>query len=596
MADDVAKLAVLIEANTKSYERAMVRIGQVTEKAMKAAGSTSARSQRSMANMTRGIESARFETANLAAQFQDIAVQLQGGGNPFTVALQQGTQIGAALGNQGAAGAVKTLGGAFASLISPVNLAVIGIIAAGGYAATYFADLMRGGDGAKRSLEDQEKLIAKVADRWGDAVPALRQYMDELERQRDRQMLDEAVQDRLAQIYKSTSDLMPTLAAGMADVALQAQEIGASRERVDTLLAAFNDLTKKSKENKVTLDDLRSMQDALAQLMANDGVSAAADLRDEIESLSGAYAKAAEQAQILREQAASAAYVSMDDAVRAEQERMRKIMTPSSVTTRKDRHPEEYKTTRDAAGESIKREQQAITDLIADMEDELRLVGATSLEREKANALRRLGASATQEQIDQVGRLVEQIHAEQAALEAAAEAQRAMEEAQSYFARSALDSFTAVIEGSKTAEEAFVDLAKQIANAALQAALLGQGPLSGMFGTTSSSGGILGAIIGGLMGRAGGGHVQAGRGYMVGERGPEMFVPQTAGRIVANQNLPGMGGNSTVIHIDARGAQKGVAEEIRREMNAAISQSERRQGNPNIVGSRMRAARRYGAA
>jgi phage-related minor tail protein len=48
--------------------------------------------------------------------------------------------------------------------------------------------------------------------------------------------------------------------------------------------------------------------------------------------------------------------------------------------------------------------------------------------------------------------------------------------------------------------------------------------------------GGLGAVLGGLLGlpgRATGGPVTAGRAYVVGERGPELFVPQGAGRIEA---------------------------------------------------------------
>lgn len=43
-------------------------------------------------------------------------------------------------------------------------------------------------------------------------------------------------------------------------------------------------------------------------------------------------------------------------------------------------------------------------------------------------------------------------------------------------------------------------------------------------------GGLLGSILG-LPGRAGGGPVSPGRGYLVGERGPELFVPTSAGRV-----------------------------------------------------------------
>ncbi|WP_338446652.1 tail tape measure protein [Pelagerythrobacter marensis] len=53
-------------------------------------------------------------------------------------------------------------------------------------------------------------------------------------------------------------------------------------------------------------------------------------------------------------------------------------------------------------------------------------------------------------------------------------------------------------------------------------------------GLGGGSGGLLGGLVGalfGLPGRATGGPVSPGRGYLVGERGPELFVPTSAGRV-----------------------------------------------------------------
>jgi phage-related minor tail protein len=51
-------------------------------------------------------------------------------------------------------------------------------------------------------------------------------------------------------------------------------------------------------------------------------------------------------------------------------------------------------------------------------------------------------------------------------------------------------------------------------------------------------------------GKAGGGSVMAGQPYMVGEKGQELFVPSSSGRIMSNAQLAGAGGNSTVnIHL-----------------------------------------------
>lgn len=69
----------------------------------------------------------------------------------------------------------------------------------------------------------------------------------------------------------------------------------------------------------------------------------------------------------------------------------------------------------------------------------------------------------------------------------------------------------------------------QIVGHALQA---GIGSLLG--GQSGGVGGSIGATIGslfGLPGRATGGPVSPGRGYLVGERGPELFVPTSAGRV-----------------------------------------------------------------
>jgi hypothetical protein len=66
-----------------------------------------------------------------------------------------------------------------------------------------------------------------------------------------------------------------------------------------------------------------------------------------------------------------------------------------------------------------------------------------------------------------------------------------------------------------------------------------QSGIASLFGGQSQSGlgGLLGGSLGallGLPGRATGGPVAPGRGYVVGENGPELFVPTSAGRIAPN--------------------------------------------------------------
>lgn len=69
----------------------------------------------------------RFNTANIAAQFQDVAVTAAMGMNPLTIALQQGTQLASVL--MLVEKPLKSLKEAFSSLISPVSLLTIGLVA-----------------------------------------------------------------------------------------------------------------------------------------------------------------------------------------------------------------------------------------------------------------------------------------------------------------------------------------------------------------------------------------------------------------------------------------------------------------------------------
>ena len=82
-----------------------------------------------------------------------------------------------------------------------------------------------------------------------------------------------------------------------------------------------------------------------------------------------------------------------------------------------------------------------------------------------------------------------------------------------------------------------------------------QSGISSLFGGGSGGSGGLGNLIGqtigalfGLPGRATGGPVSPGRAFIVGERGPEVFVPTAAGRIETGGGL-GQGGSDVRVAI-----------------------------------------------
>lgn len=126
----------------------------------------------------------------------------------------------------------------------------------------------------------------------------------------------------------------------------------------------------------------------------------------------------------------------------------------------------------------------------------------------------------------------------------------------------------AAIEG-KSMSEVLQGLAKDLAKAALQAALFGTGPFAGA-GGGAGFGGLLSGLFGGA--RADGGPVQAGKAYLVGERGPELMMPATAGRIVPNHALRGGGGGEVGVRVfvDQDGNWQAKVERISGAVSARV--------------------------
>ncbi|WP_291808220.1 hypothetical protein [Limnobacter sp.] len=179
----------------------------------------------------------------------------------------------------------------------------------------------------------------------------------------------------------------------------------------------------------------------------------------------------------------------------------------------------------------------------------------------------------------------------QPAIDAAALAQARFNEAMAItvpVTDSLFDSLLSVVEGTKTAEQAFADFLRSIASLLMDAAkqmiatYIAIGIARMFAGVPAKTGGSEAAskagsaanlagpkgdfglgsgpgfgnpadfLPGGRLGRrALGGAVGAGQPYMVGERGPELFVPGAMGNIVPNN---AMGGSSIVVNVDASGS------------------------------------------
>jgi phage-related minor tail protein len=88
----------------------------------------------------------------------------------------------------------------------------------------------------------------------------------------------------------------------------------------------------------------------------------------------------------------------------------------------------------------------------------------------------------------------------------------------------------------KTALSVLSEIAAQAVRGGLNA-LIGGGS-----GASSGIGGLLAGLLTGSPGRATGGPVSPGRAYVVGENGPELFVPTSSGQVA----VPSLGGGRDV--------------------------------------------------
>ena len=124
------------------------------------------------------------------------------------------------------------------------------------------------------------------------------------------------------------------------------------------------------------------------------------------------------------------------------------------------------------------------------------------------------------------------------------------------------DAMMSFIDHTKSAEEKF----KEFANAVIQDLyrILVVQELVNAAKTAMSGGSFLGSLFGGF--KANGGSVSSDKSYIVGEKGPELFVPSSNGTIVPNDQ---MGGNGVTVVQNisiSTGVQQTVRSEIRQLM------------------------------
>jgi hypothetical protein len=160
------------------------------------------------------------------------------------------------------------------------------------------------------------------------------------------------------------------------------------------------------------------------------------------------------------------------------------------------------------------------------------------------------------------------------ALQAVLDKYPQIEQASQAMAETVTFGFRDIVDGAKSAEEVFADFLNGIADMLLRTAaqmiaqyiaigiarqFAGLGAPytpkfdgSSLFSSTPTSIQGVNPLQYGFPGLANGGTATAGRPYIVGERGPELFVPGQTGTVVPNH---AMGGANVTVNVDASGTQ-----------------------------------------
>ena len=147
------------------------------------------------------------------------------------------------------------------------------------------------------------------------------------------------------------------------------------------------------------------------------------------------------------------------------------------------------------------------------------------------------------------------------------------------------DSFKGIIKGTMTVADAFRNMLNKIADVFLDTAarMLANQFQQGLLGLIGSIFSPIKAIPQvsqtGPLGNfdfgtaANGGPIPGRKPTLVGERGPELFIPNSGGTVIPNHDLAGIGGGSTniVVNVDASGSSVEGDEEQGRELGRMIS-------------------------
>lgn len=209
--------------------------------------------------------------------------------------------------------------------------------------------------------------------------------------------------------------------------------------------------------------------------------------------------------------------------------------------------------------QAIKERLDPAQQYLKDLQTELDLINAKTQAERDAIEFRKQFPTATEAQADAAARMKAQLDETQQVIENNNELRQSFE-----------DTFVSILDGSKSAGEAFKDFADSIVQQLLKIAA--QKAAIALFGEPNTAGGgLLGNLLSFLPGFAGGTNFAPGGLAVVGEHGPEVVNLPRGSQVVPTNQVGAMGRN-VQININVDGATtKETAQQIATKVAGAVA-------------------------
>jgi len=511
------------KAELEAAARGIQGVSTATEKATTASRASATAAQAEAAARQRATQANRAYTSsagmaagatgNLAAQFNDIGMMLAAGQNPLQLAIQQGTQITQVIGPMGAAGAAKALGAAFMGMLSPINLITLGVIAASGYMLQWLTAADDDAAAVTAEFERQKAAIEGIVAET-EKLRLQRGMMSSGAQSQDEQVVLEEI-TRLTEQRAAAQERLNSLtemggrAAGFAGQAAAARDaLAAEIAGLDAKIEALNaqrEINAAAERNAELSERIRASSGGIASaLQSADGSQLEAAFRvafpaasallsmaqSIVSTIGGAPALlAAQSGQNYLEALGNQS--SGPDAARTRVQFGGAIkISPTGAGLPAARIPG-----RGGGGgaAAARDEADALQELIASLEGEVAALRVTDPVQQEMLQHREALAGATDAERQKVEELIAAREREAAAMEAA-------QERAEFFGSLGESAIDALIVKGESFNEVLKQIASSLIQAAIQAAIFGEGPFGSIFGGTSIMAGIIpGLATGGMV-------------------------------------------------------------------------------------------------